>query len=287
MEQLKTSGVYLILNTLNSRIYIGSAIDVQKRWKEHRGTLRKGTHVNRHLQRAFSKYSEAAFEILMLEYTLPHKDALMMREQHYLDWLQPFGSDGYNICRKAGSVLGVKRSLKHREQIRQRMIGNIPWNKGKKRPPFSDEWRRKMGRPGESNPFYGKQHSVKTRTILSVKATERLSDPTKNPMYGTHLPSEKNGMFGKTHPPEVRERMAVNKGKKFSPEVREKMRLGQRDGHKSSTPVIQMDMQGNELTRYPSAPKAAIAVGTSLSNLRCCLLGRSSTAKGYKWRYAE
>jgi hypothetical protein len=36
------------------------------------------------------------------------------------------------------------RTPEIREKIRQSLLGNIPWNKGKKRPPFSKEWKEKL-----------------------------------------------------------------------------------------------------------------------------------------------
>lgn len=45
----------------------------------------------------------------------------------------------------------------------------VAWNKGKKRPPFSAEWRRRMGEGHRGlKPFLGRRHSEATKKRLSV-----------------------------------------------------------------------------------------------------------------------
>jgi hypothetical protein len=55
-------GVYGILNTLTSRIYVGSSVNVSRRWNAHRWELETGRHINKHLQRAWDKYGIDAFD---------------------------------------------------------------------------------------------------------------------------------------------------------------------------------------------------------------------------------
>jgi group I intron endonuclease len=56
------SGVYQIKNTINGKRYVGSTCDFDRRWAEHLSSLRSGYHINEHLQAAFVKYGEKAFE---------------------------------------------------------------------------------------------------------------------------------------------------------------------------------------------------------------------------------
>ena len=58
-------------------------------------------------------------------------------------------------------------------------------------------------------------------------------------------------------------------------------------GKKVSTPVLQLDRQGNVIKRWESIKEAAKAVGCFTPNIvRCCQIKRYK-AKGYMWRYAE
>ena len=60
-------GVYVILNTVNGKQYIGSTSHIIKRWGEHRSALRQKSHGNRILQNAWNKYGEAAFIFIHVE----------------------------------------------------------------------------------------------------------------------------------------------------------------------------------------------------------------------------
>lgn len=107
----KTSGIYQICNTINGHCYIGSSVDIQHRWSDHKHRLRKGVHHSQYLQRAFNKYGEDAFEFSVIETCLV--PVLILREQYYIDKLNP----EYNIVQTAGSALGMK----HTDAARKKM----------------------------------------------------------------------------------------------------------------------------------------------------------------------
>lgn len=283
--ELNIPGVYKITNSLNQKFYIGSAVDIRKRWNLHLMFLRRGKHHSRHLQRAFIKYGECVFTIEVLEQTERKRAALLECEQFYLDTLQPFRSAGYNICRKAGSALGVKRTADAREKNRLRMLGNIPWNKGKKRPPFSEEWKRKLGaKSGKDNHFFGKKHTDATKKIIGAK-NKGKSVGERNFFYGKDFSGPKNGMFGKTHSEATRKLLGANKGRVFPEETRQRMSAAQK-GKPAKRAVIQKDLTGNTVARFSSIADAARAVNTSVPNIQCCVYGRSRTAKGFRWELA-
>lgn len=145
MDNLNVSGIYKIRNSINGKFYIGSAVNILKRWNLHLHYLRRGEHHSQHFQRAFVKYGEAAFQLEVIETTLPTRSVLLAREQFYLDAFGPFKNFGYNVCPKAGSRLGLKHSASTKKKMSEVFRGRTPWNKGKKRPPFSDKWKKKHG----------------------------------------------------------------------------------------------------------------------------------------------
>jgi group I intron endonuclease len=120
------SGVYQILNTNNDKRYIGSAVDIDKRGEEHLNRLRKGTHINKHLQSAFNKYSENAFKFMILEAVMTPEDLIPL-EQKYLDELKP----EYNILSTAGSTLGYKHTKEAQKKMSKIDKGRSSWKKGK------------------------------------------------------------------------------------------------------------------------------------------------------------
>jgi group I intron endonuclease len=105
-------GIYRIRNTINGRVYVGSAVNLADRWRLHRRQLDRGTHHCPPLQRAWVKYGEIAFIFEFIEAVERNKEALDLREQVYLDEVFASGL-AYNICRIPGSALGVKRSAEH------------------------------------------------------------------------------------------------------------------------------------------------------------------------------
>ena len=60
-------GIYMLKNKVDGRVYIGSsARSCGNRCSNHMATLRKGTHTNKFLQRAFNKYGEKAFSFTVI-----------------------------------------------------------------------------------------------------------------------------------------------------------------------------------------------------------------------------
>lgn len=94
----KICGVYKILNLVNYKFYIGSSNDIQSRWRSHKNALQNGTHGNLHLQNAWNKYGGENFKFEIIEECDP---AIQFeREQFYLNTLNPFDDNGYNIVRQ-------------------------------------------------------------------------------------------------------------------------------------------------------------------------------------------
>ncbi|NDJ20973.1 GIY-YIG nuclease family protein [Nostoc sp. B(2019)] len=107
---LNCSGVYVIKNTVNGKIYVGSAVRFRNRWQQHKEDLNSERHDNTYLLRAWKKYGAPAFVVDVLE-VVEDKQHLIAREQYWLDKLKAYERNtGYNICRIAGSTLGFKLS---------------------------------------------------------------------------------------------------------------------------------------------------------------------------------
>ena len=65
---MKKSGIYRIVNKINGRVYVGSAVNLISRKMDHWKTLRAHRHRNRFLQRAWDKYGEENFDFVVIEY---------------------------------------------------------------------------------------------------------------------------------------------------------------------------------------------------------------------------
>lgn len=64
---MEIRGVYSILHAESGRRYVGSSVNVRRRWTQHLRPLRKGRHPNVYLQAAWSRYGESAFSFEILE----------------------------------------------------------------------------------------------------------------------------------------------------------------------------------------------------------------------------
>ena len=81
--------IYMILNILNNKFYIGSAFNLKKRISMHLSYLRRNVHHNKFLQNAYNKYKEENFKIIILASVLD-KSKILEIEQLFLDDLKPY-----------------------------------------------------------------------------------------------------------------------------------------------------------------------------------------------------
>lgn len=103
-KEFSKSGIYKIINIINNKIYVGSSINMYQRIHHHVSELKRQKHCSPYLQKVFNKYKLENLNFEIIEYC--DKEDLINREQYYIDNLKP----DYNICKIAGSLLGVKKS---------------------------------------------------------------------------------------------------------------------------------------------------------------------------------
>lgn len=206
-----SSGIYQIRNIVNGKCYIGSAVDLKKRWLGHLNDLCHRRHHSRHLQNAFDKYGEEIFVFEVLEEVEPEN--LLMHEQFYLDTQ----NSEYNIAPTAGSPLGILRSVETRGKMSMAKTGERHPNYGKhlsvetrakqsaantgarnhnygKHPSAKTRAKQRVVNTGERNPFYGKHHSKETRAKQSA-----ASIGERNPFYGKHHSEESKHKMSDAH----------------------------------------------------------------------------------------
>ena len=103
-ENIKKSGVYRWVNKVNGNCYVGSSINLAKRFKNYYdfNYISKNKML---ISKAILKYGYSNFRLEILEYC--DSSEAVSREQYYFDLLKP----EYNILKIAGSRLGYKHSL--------------------------------------------------------------------------------------------------------------------------------------------------------------------------------
>jgi len=144
---MKTTGIYIIKSKIKpERVYIGSAISIIQRWRDHISTLKRNIHRCPILQNHINKYGVKDLEFSILEECII--DNLLEREQYYLDTLKPF----FNVLKVAGSPIGHKHSEYTKSIMNISKIGTH----------HSEETKRKI-----SEAHKGKKLSEKTKKIMS------------------------------------------------------------------------------------------------------------------------
>ena len=125
-ENRNMSGIYKWTNLINGNFYIGSSINLSKRFLKYfnNNLLTKN---NMLINRAILKYGHIKFSLEILEYC-SSKD-IIKREQYYLDLLKP----KYNTLRIAGSSYGYKHNEASLIKLKTRVVTEKTLNKMKAR----------------------------------------------------------------------------------------------------------------------------------------------------------
>lgn len=117
------SGVYRIVNKANNKSYIGSAVSIHARFRQHRRLLSQNQHFNTHLQAAWNKYGEDSFTFEIVE-SVP-KELLLKAEQYWIDLCSVNTSKiGYNKRLQASTNLGIKASEQTRKKLSLAHMGH-------------------------------------------------------------------------------------------------------------------------------------------------------------------
>lgn len=125
---MSASGIYAIVRKGTDECYIGSAVNIAKRWRDHRSDLRRGNHDSSRMQNVFNKHGADVFEYVILE-DVSDKAHLIGREQAWLDLTRP----AYNTLKIAGSSLGMKHTTEAIAAMSVAKIGKKDTNETKAR----------------------------------------------------------------------------------------------------------------------------------------------------------
>lgn len=116
MNFVKACGIYTIQNDITGRIYLGSSVNLKARAQTHIRELRKGVHVNTHLQNSWNKYGEDAFSFRTIIECEP--DELESIEGDLLTGGMVGDSNCFNICiDPRHPTRGRKLSEEHKRKI--------------------------------------------------------------------------------------------------------------------------------------------------------------------------
>jgi len=138
------SGVYQITSIIKpERVYIGSSIDIPRRWRSHKRKLGYDIHHASKLQNHTNKYGVEDLVFSIIEDGVLQED-LIDREQYWMDIIEPYfnssliaesGCQGYHHTKEMKKhlkdvqkgrkyALGLKRSEETKKRMSESKIGN-------------------------------------------------------------------------------------------------------------------------------------------------------------------
>lgn len=175
--------IYLLTNTVNGKRYVGQTSQtLAARVAAHR------KRAERRVGQAMRKYGRKAFIAFELE-RFDSQEELDEAERFWIGVYRTCGPLGYN------STTGGERAFRLSDETRRllseqkkrdprtgtHLLGAIPWNKGRKTGPLSEEHRRRVSatkRTSKSPGFTGRKHSAETLAKISA-ALRRKREPVK------------------------------------------------------------------------------------------------------------
>ena len=144
---MQKCGLYKIINLNSGSFYLGSAVNIEKRWNRHKNNLKNNIHPNICLQNAWNKYGADSF--IFTIFLICNREDLKKQEQIYLDYFYDNQGKCYNISKLAGggrtkeemipeitrklaeSRTGKKQSLETKQKIAKAQLGDLNHRFGK------------------------------------------------------------------------------------------------------------------------------------------------------------
>jgi len=143
--------IYRAENIITSQSYVGRTNNFRKRKRIHISEALKGSNKHPKFYNAIRKYGPENFRWSIIDWSF-NADTLKICEIYWIAKLETLSPGGYNL------TLGGENGFPV-----------IPWNKGKKTGPLSEELKRKMSlaRKGEKHWNYGKTTPKESRIKMS------------------------------------------------------------------------------------------------------------------------
>ena len=258
------SGIYVIKNKANGKVYVGQSTQLNQRYSGHLRRIKKGTHHNEILQKSFYKYGFDNFEFSILEEVL-EETLLNEREKYWIDFYGGINND---------NVYNLKDPLlnEYSEYVRKKISQS---NAGVNNPNYGNKWTDEMKE---------KFSKLKKGITLEERIGKEKSDFAKEKM--------RQSQTGRKHPEEVKEKIRQhNVGEKnpaYGMGDRQKGEKNPMFGKPAPNrkSILKFDKDGNFIKEYDYILQVK-EDGYNSGNVWSALDGRLKTSGGFIWKYKE
>lgn len=252
------SGVYKIITDVDfNKVYVGSAVNLKKRFFNHLSDLKRGVHKNTHLQNHFNKHGDLSFRLVGLSGVA----SLLELEQLVLDEYSVI-KEVFNVNKSCDrSRLGLKHTEGSKKKMSDKLKGRVGTRLGVK---YDDELRKKLSiaHTGLPSPIKGIKRTPEHRAAIKAGLDKR-SDAEKR-------------LQGERRSPKMKKYWALNKKAHIENRLKNKPQCKW---------VVQCDVDGNDIKEFHGVKFAASELGINKNGISQCLKGNRKTAGGFKWRY--
>lgn len=248
-------GIYLIINVISNKGYVGQSCNPKRRWVQHKCNLKHQRHSCHYLQNSWNKYGADAFIFEILE--VCSDNLLTETEQYWMNSLRFMGASLYNTAPAAGSCLGLKHTEKAKQKLSLAKKG-VPFSEEHKkalsvarkaRAPHSEETKKRMSESQHHRP--PPSEGVRKRTSATLMG-HKVSDETRKKIAET--------LTGRT---------PVNKGASPTKETRIRMSTAQKLRFKQQSALnkihVGIETEAIRLWKTRSISNKAIARQLGLS----------------------
>ncbi len=281
---MKAAGIYKIENLITKKVYIGSAVNMHKRFHAHRYNLKNKKHHSLKLQRSWDKYGESNFAFCPL--IVCSVSNLIMYEQILINGYDSV-KRGLNSNPTAGSSLGYRHSKETIEKLKKIQKSRSPETAKKiadsrRGVKMSDDARKNMKAHWDGLSDEQREQKIK-------KAANARIGMKRNPM--SYETKRKIGAAnkGKKRSEEVKLKMLGRpshmKGKRHSEEAKKKISIGKSGKRITAKPYertqeikdkISAALVGRKISQHVTDKALAVRAALSFSD---CPFTKSCTSE--------
>lgn len=282
--------IYLITCRVNGKIYVGSAKNFYRRHGSYGRDVKQQTK-RRPIIRAMREYGFEQFEFSVLERVDNHF-CLIIREQWWIDLLEPFGDRGYNAAPVAGSTLGRQMADETKAKLRKANLG--------KKPSVETLEKMKLASLGRKHSEEAKKRMSEIQKTRTARSGHKRSRPIlkiglAGQILGEYLTAleaaQAHGALGSSVTAACQGKHLLCCGyhwcykDTYDPATFYRRPHQARGGPcgQPAKPVMQLDKDGQEICMWDTPKVAATSLGLHPDTVRYCCKGKLKSGGGYRW----